>query len=617
MNNIAKEIRFRFPIRFKILISLLLVVTAAVGVITFTMADLFHDDKTTYIHDLTSVIALHVAEETTSLLRGYREKLQVFGRIMEERDLAQEQKARMLKKLFEEFREFVVITRYDRDGSQATVYDAQALENAGLSKDAYAAYFRENPLPLDRIREDGVYVGNSTLSGDMLTLTLAIVGQQEKDKGTPPVLAAVVKMDSLNKLAGRSRVFETFIIDENGVPLAHSESSKILSRQPLSGMPGFREILSQQSLGATLEYSLGGVEMVGGFARIDFGGLAAGVQITKSTAYLTARVLLRHLLVVSLALLIASALLSLFWSRRLTRPIEELSGASKLVGRGDFDIHVAPSSKDEIGDLAESFNLMASELKTRESALQEANAKLIQSEKMAAFGQLGAGIAHEVKNPLAGILGYAQLSLRKMESDNPLHNNLKIIEKETKRCKTIIDNLLKFARQEKVAYMPTDINTVIEDAAAIVDHQLGIHQVKLEKRLAEGLPKITGNSNQIQQVLMNLMINAQQAMEGQPGVVTVESVLADSGHIEIRVADSGPGIPKELQAKIFEPFFTTKSAGKGTGLGLSVSYGIIKDHAGEIFIQSDPGNGTAFIILLPVSSGREATAPPTMEQTAG
>ena len=590
----------RIPLRFKILISLLCVVTTAVTVITFTMAGLFHDDKKTYIHDLTSVIALHMGSEVDSLLRGYSAKLLVVARLMEDREMPQEQKAALIKKLFEDFSEFVLITRYGEGGDSVTVYDARTLDEAGLTKDAFAEHFRTHPLPLAQIRAGTVFVENSTLSERLPTFTVAVPTPPLEKEAPPPVISAIVKLDGLLRLAGRTKVFETFVIDTDGRVLAHSEPKKVADRSKVGGLPNLESLKSPQSLGTTAEYSQAGIDMVGGFSRIDFGGLIAGVQIPKSAAYLTARELFAYLLAVSLILLTGSALLSLFWARRLTRPIEKLSNVTELVGQGDFDIHVESPSGDEIGELAHSFNRMASELKGRQMALQEAHAQLIQSEKMAAFGQLGAGIAHEVKNPLAGILGYAQLSLRKLEEGNQLYNNLKVIEKETKRCKNIIDNLLKFARQEKVAHVPTDINSVVEDAAAIVDHQLGLNKVTLEKRLAESLPMIVGNSNQIQQVLMNLMINAQQAMEGRPGSITLETLRADHERVEIRVADDGPGISLEIQLKIFEPFFTTKSAGKGTGLGLSVSYGIIKDHGGTITVESEPGKGTLFVISLPV-----------------
>ncbi len=599
MKNMLMRVRFRFPLRFKILLTLLFVVTAAVSVITFTMASLFHKDKETYIHDLTSVIALHTADEASALLQGYREKLRVFSRIIGEKGLPQEQKAAMIKKLFEDFDEFVLVTRYDTHREKVTIYDSQTLKTAGLSKDAYDEYYRTNPLPLDDISNGKVFIQNCSLSPELPAFTLA-VSEYEAKRGNPPVIAAVIRLNSLLRLAGRTKVFETSIFDAGGALLAHSDKNKVVSQAKISGLPDLSQLAKKESLGTTAEYSQEGVAMVGGFAKIDVGGLISGVQITKATAFSTARELLMYLLAVSLMLLISSSLISLFWSNKLTKPIERLSRATQVVGSGVFDVHIEVDSNDEIGDLAGSFNKMTTELTAREVALKEAQTQLIQSEKMAAFGQLGAGIAHEVKNPLAGILGYAQLSLRKVEEGSPLKANLRIIEKETKRCKGIIDNLMKFARQEKVSYVSIDINSVIEDACAIVDHQLGIHKVRLEKKFSPQLPMIIGNSNQIQQVLMNLMINAQQAMEGAPGMITIETALAGPERIEIRLSDSGPGIPKDIQAKIFEPFFTTKAAGKGTGLGLSVSYGIIKDHHGDITIQSESGQGTTFVIYLPV-----------------
>jgi predicted Zn finger-like uncharacterized protein len=342
--------------------------------------------------------------------------------------------------------------------------------------------------------------------------------------------------------------------------------------------------------------------MVGGLARIESSDLLAGVEIPKAAAYLAARELLNNLIVVSLALLIMSVIVSLFGARLITQPLVRLSGATRVVAKGQYDIQLESSSRDEIDDLAQSFNTMASELDFREKALKGAQAALVQSEKMAAFGQLGAGIAHEIKNPLAGILGLTQLSLRKIEQDSALAKNLSIIEKETNRCTTIIQNLLKFARQEKVAFEAVEVNRVVEDSIAIVDHQLAMNRVTLKKNLAQEIPLISGNANQIQQVLINLMINAEQAMEGRAGDVTLTTSNQNSGYVQIQVRDTGPGIPEDLQAKIFEPFFTTKEVGKGTGLGLSVSYGIIQEHGGDIQVKSASGKGTAFNISLPINS---------------
>ena len=589
----------RIPIRFKILLLLLLAVSLVLGLITFTMARLFHQDKMAYIHDITSVIALHTAEEARSLLVGYQERLQVFAELMADDTLPAGHKEEMLKRLFENFREFVLVTLYEDGVELGTVWDMGAVESKGLTRDDFSGFREENPLPFEQILQGEVYVENSTFSPSFPVLTIAVpLRDSEEDKTV--IAAAVVRLDQLLRLARRSRVFETFLLDGGGTLLAHTDPELVGAREKVPWTSGIRELRQGHSLGFSTEYLQGDVPMIGGLAKAEFSGVLSGVQIPKAAAYLTARELLGTLVALALLLLVSAALLSLFFSRRITRPIERLSEATRQVAKGDFDVRIALRSGDEIGELSASFNQMAAELKTRELALRDAQAALVQSEKMAAFGQLGAGIAHEVKNPLAGILGYAQLSLRKVESGSTLEKNLQVIEKETKRCKTIIDNLMKFARQEKVEHLPMEINRVVEDACAIVDHQLGINKVRLEKDLAPALPLLRGNGNQIQQVLMNLMINAQQAME-KGGSVTVRTLPVPQG-VEIRVRDTGPGIPPEIRAKIFEPFFTTKPAGKGTGLGLSVSYGIIKDHRGDICVEEAEGGGTEFVITLPVPS---------------
>ena len=591
--------KLKFPLRFKLLLSQLLVVSVVLSLITFTMANLFHDDKTAYIHDLTSTVVLHTAEEANTLLVGYRERLRLFSRIMSEDPI--EGRQQVLKGLFEELGEFVLVTRSSKSGEE-TVFDAAALAAGGVTKDDLLRFRQAHPLPVN-LTPGEPYVENSTLTPRLATLTLTI-SEPAIQGGETVTTSAVIRLDKLNRLARRSRVFETFLLDAGGRFLAHSDRSKIGTT---ANSAWWSRVSQARSPGMTMEYESYGRGMVGGFSKISCGGLTVGVEIPRSAAYLTSRELLANLLALSLSLLAAAALLSLFWSRRLTRPIEELSEATRMVGQGRFEIEVQENTGDEIGALAGSFNRMAGELKNRETALKDLYGQLVQSEKMAAFGALGAGIAHEVKNPLAGILGITQLSLRAVESGHPLEKNLKIIEKETKRCKTIIENLLRFARQEQVEFSEVDVAQVMADALAIVDHQLGINNIRVEQDLEQGMPHCRGNANQLQQVLMNLMINAQQAMTG-AGTVRLSARKAGEDYLELRVSDTGPGISEEIQKKIFDPFFTTKPAGQGTGLGLSVTYGIVKEHGGEIRIESGEGEGATFIITLPAAQQATASA---------
>jgi two-component system NtrC family sensor kinase len=251
-------------------------------------------------------------------------------------------------------------------------------------------------------------------------------------------------------------------------------------------------------------------------------------------------------------------------------------------------------------------------------SLKETQAQLIQAEKMAAVGQLAAGVAHELNNPLGGILGYSQFALEKMnqkqvcqftpEDDATFRQYLTDIEQQTKRCRSIIRSLLKFSRaSRKEEFEPTDVGSLLKETFAFTRHQLQKNKVRLVEKLAESLPPVNGHPSQLQQVFTNLILNAIQAMpEG--GTLTVATGFgADAEMLEISFADSGVGISQENLSKVFEPFFTTKNVGEGTGLGLSISYGLIKNHGGEIKVQSREKRGTTFIVILPVCTEKIAS----------
>src|SRR5436309_2271720 len=214
------RLQLRFPIRLKIMVALMFVITSVVSLITFTMGRLFNQDKTAYIHDLTSLIALHTAEEARSQLDGYRERLLVFGGVMYEQDLTQAQKNGLLKRLLEDFQEFVAVTLYVNGVERATVYDAHQLAEAGFGREDLASYRLAHPLPMDRLRAGEVYVENSTLSEKLLSLTLAI--PYPVSKGDSVVMAAVIRLDGMLRLGGRSKALETLIIDGQGALLAHT-----------------------------------------------------------------------------------------------------------------------------------------------------------------------------------------------------------------------------------------------------------------------------------------------------------------------------------------------------------------------------------------------------------
>jgi signal transduction histidine kinase len=411
----------------------------------------------------------------------------------------------------------------------------------------------------------------------------------------------VLSAERLQALMSRFTAYTLYLVDSEGRALAHSDPAKLAQSEPLASPWKEDTVDARHSAGVTREYDRDGTAMIGGSASLDFAGAAAGAEIPRSAAHLASKRLMRRLILIAGLLLMGAVVVGIFSAHRITRPVERLSQATRLIGKGDFDVHVDVGSSDEIGELGQSFNQMADRLRQRETELNAAHAQLLQSEKMAAFGQLGAGIAHEVKNPLAGILGCVELMLDDVESGSQMQTDLRLVEKETKRCKSIIDNLMRFARQEKAEKSPTNVNQVVEDALAIVRHQLEINLVRAEHDLDPALPLLSANANQLQQVFINFLVNAQQAMEGKGGAIRITTRRLPGDVVELRFADTGPGIPEEIRKRLFEPFFTTKPVGKGTGLGLSVSYGIIKDHAGEITVESEVGKGTTFVLRLPLS----------------
>jgi len=223
--------------------------------------------------------------------------------------------------------------------------------------------------------------------------------------------------------------------------------------------------------------------------------------------------------------------------------------------------------------------------------------QMTQTEKLTSLGLLAAGVAHEVNTPLAVISNYIQMLAKQMPTDDPRHSIIEKIVKQTFRASEIVNNLLNFSRTGAAELADIDVNRVVEETLSLVAHPLKTSQIHIVKQLGDSLPPVRGSANKLQQVFLNLFLNARDAMPA-GGMLEVRTAT-HNGSVEIEIADTGAGIPREHIHRIFDPFFTTKSNGRGTGLGLSVSYGIIKEHAGKIDVRSTPGKGTSFHVEFP------------------
>jgi two-component system NtrC family sensor kinase len=260
---------------------------------------------------------------------------------------------------------------------------------------------------------------------------------------------------------------------------------------------------------------------------------------------------------------------------------------------------IAIDKAELYGQLKEFNEELERRVQERTRELRAAQDQLIQSEKLATIGELAAGVAHEINNPIGVILGFAQVMLKRIQENDPMHRPLSIIKREGVRCKDIVQDLLDFARQNKPTPRRLNVNEVIEAAAKLMAHQANSDMVTVIPSYAPDLPDVVADENQLQQVFFNIILNAYQAMpEG--GELRITSCVQD-GEVQAIFSDSGMGIPPENIRHIFDPFFTTKEVGEGTGLGLSVSYGIVKQHGGTIEVQSENGTGATFVVKLPAA----------------
>ena len=328
------------------------------------------------------------------------------------------------------------------------------------------------------------------------------------------------------------------------------------------------------------------------------------------------------LLLGSLAILVGTTIVWVL-IQKVTQPLRELRDSVEAVGRGDFSRRVEVRSQDECGELARVFNQMTENLKNSHEQLETAvdtlkttQAQLVQSEKLSGIGEFIAGVAHELNNPLTSVMGFSEL-LRQVQVDPQYRRYLDMIHKSAMRCQKIVQALLSFARRQAPERKPVCVNRLIEAALDILSYQFRTSNIEPIARLDPNLPQAMVDPHQIQQVLVNLLNNARQAIEANQPAGWIRITTERAGNcVRVTLQDNGPGIPSENLSKIFDPFFTTKEVGVGTGLGLSLCYGIIKEHGGTIKPICKAGEGATFIIELPVTHSKDTEVTTVAEPAA-
>lgn len=305
-----------------------------------------------------------------------------------------------------------------------------------------------------------------------------------------------------------------------------------------------------------------------------------------------------------------------FITSTIIHPLQKMVVGTNKIAQGDLNHKVEINFRDEIGQLSQSFNLMTENLKKanenliqwgktlegrveeRTKELRDTQDQLIQSEKMASLGKMAAGVAHEINNPLTSILINTHLMLEKIGKNPAFQESLALIADETQRCTNIVKGLLEYSRQNPPQKAYADVNQIISRILALLENQASFQNIRIIKNLDPKLPKIKLDKDKIKQVFWNLLINASEAMPNGGSLTIISQLSADKKTIEIIFIDNGVGIPREAMNKLFDPFFTTKTS--GTGLGLAVSYGIIDQHQGKIEVKSEVGQGSVFVVSLPI-----------------
>ena len=352
----------------------------------------------------------------------------------------------------------------------------------------------------------------------------------------------------------------------------------------------------------------------------------ADVQLAESSR--------RMILYTACALLLIAVLTWFLVWEVVARPVTALTRGTERLAQGDLGYQIEVESRDEIGELARSFNAMSSQLKSEHNEnvawtqtleqrveqktreLKRAHEHALHTEKMASIGKMAAVLAHEINNPLSGILTYAKLLRKWIGNEDAgksrrtdICDSLDLIASESRRCGDLVKNLLTFSRTTPMNLQPTNLNRVLEQALRLVQHQLDLGNVQVQAQLDQSLPNATCDGAQIEQVLLALIMNALDAMPQGGNLWLTTAMDPDQEIVRIVVRDDGTGISPEILPRLFEPFLTTKETGKGVGLGLAIARSILERHNGNIEVQSELGRGTTFTLTLPCEAEAETHAP--------
>lgn len=602
----------RISIRYQILGLVTAILLGAMAAYLSWASRSFSADKVAYVYDVNRILAQTLSEEVRTHVLNLVDKLQYFSaehaRTAAGPQATADRTGKIARSLFDSDEDVLALELFEkREGRFQSTFrylHEERLAALNLRAKDLDETRRLYPVPPDQVQAERIVLRNSSYGPDAL---VRLGGASDDGRH---VVVADLRPDRFLRIFLRSRNHRVYLVDERGEALVHpTQANLVLNHENLAKRPLVRLALESPLPIQTREESEGDEAVLGTYAHVDLGRrMSVLVEVPKAEALRAAEELERQSLLFGLFVVAVAFFASILLSRRLAAPLRKLEETMTVISTGQFGVQVPIESNDEIGTLAGAFNRMSRELSEREARLMETHAQLVQSEKLSALGEMSAGVVHEVKNPMVGIVGFAELG-RTVGSLDEAREYFGLIYSDAQRANGILQDLLAFARPEKIELLALDLNEVVAGAVKLCHHQLQMRQVRVEQRFATDLPTVRGNVNQLRQVLLNLMMNAGHAMEGRPTrVLTVSTARGADRDVEIRVKDTGVGMTEAIRQKLFQPFFTTKPRGTGTGLGLSVSRSIIQLHRGDISVLSEPDVGSEFVVRIP-----EAGAAPPVD----
>jgi len=431
-----------------------------------------------------------------------------------------------------------------------------------------------------------------------------------------------------------------YLVDATGRVIAHPQWDRVKRGDSMEQVPLVRQALASRQADTLAFKGEDGVDVLGAHAPVYWNGWQLLVQQPASDAFAPITDMIRRAGFILVIALVVALALGWLYVRSLVVPLREVMDGMRRIVDGQFTHRLAVTTRDEVGELAGAFNAMGKmlhssrqeieswnrELQSRVDAktkqLESAQAQLVQSAKLASLGQLGAGVAHELNNPLTGVVGQVALLKRRLEKldvseaeREKLLGYVTLVQGEAGRCREIVHGLLSLSQSPHVGTDRVDVNDLINRFLLLVQTNMRSAGIQVVSELDPDAPVVDANAQQIQQVLMHLTSNAQQAMPS-GGVLSIRTSGTGEG-LMIEVSDTGRGIPKEHLGRIFDPFFTTKDDWKSPGLGLSVCYSILESHGGTIEASSEVGHGTTFSIRLPSRDARRAEAHQIEQEPVG